>query len=119
MELNFWQRVDNLLIANNLTRKELAAKAKFDVSNINKGIKDNNIPSAETAVKIAQFLHTDVEYLVTGTVSSMPPEFASDLDMLYKHHATLINLEAIPYDEQGPIESMINEIGAKYTAPKK
>lgn len=65
--MNFWQRVDQLLKEQNLTRKALAISVHFDSSNISKGIKNNNIPAADTALEIAKFLNTTVEYLLTGT----------------------------------------------------
>ena len=68
--MNFWERVDTLLVDKNITRKALAQDAGFDVSNIGKGISNNNIPAADTAVKIAKILDTSVEYLVTGVISS-------------------------------------------------
>ena len=54
--MNFWERVDDLLDRTGINKKTLAYDAGFDASNITKGIKNNNIPSAETAVKIAQVL---------------------------------------------------------------
>lgn len=75
--MNFWERVDELLKEQNLTRKALAITAHFDVSNIAKGIKNNNIPSADTALKIAQILGTSVEYLLTGTDPSEKINFES------------------------------------------
>ncbi len=65
--MNFWERVDDLLDRNDINKKTLAYEAGFDASNITKGIKNNNVPSAETAVKIAKVLGVNVEYLVNGT----------------------------------------------------
>lgn len=70
--MNFWERVDDLLDRTGINKKTLAYDAGFDASNITKGIKNNNIPSAETAVKIAQVLGVSVEYLVNGVDSSFP-----------------------------------------------
>ncbi len=64
--MNFWERVDELLEEQDINKKTLAMEAGFNPSNITKGIKNNNAPSAETAVKIAQKLGVSVEYLVTG-----------------------------------------------------
>lgn len=64
--MNFWERVDELLERKDINKKALAADAGFDASNITKGIKQGNIPNAETAVKIAKILNVSVEYLVTG-----------------------------------------------------
>lgn len=114
--MNFWERVDNLIEANNLTRKQLAAEAGFDVSNINKGIKDNNSPSATTAVKIAEILHTTVEYLVTGKNPALSTSDTQELDTLYKYKRTIINLDSLPENSRKRIEDLISEVGADYKA---
>ena len=71
--MNFWERVDDLLDRKDINKKTLAFEAGFDASNITKGIKNNNIPSAETAVKIAKVLDVSVEYLVDGTEPAKNP----------------------------------------------
>ncbi|HBB42257.1 MAG TPA: hypothetical protein DCZ74_01950 [Treponema sp.] len=64
--MNFWERVDYERDYKNIDRKKLAHDAGFDVSNISKGIKNGNIPSADTAVHIAEILGVSTEYLVMG-----------------------------------------------------
>ena len=71
--MNFWERVSYLLEIKDINKKSLAIEAGFDPSNITKGIKNNNMPSAETAVKIAQVLGVSVEYLVDGTEPTKNP----------------------------------------------
>ena len=97
--MNFWERVDDLLDRTGINKKTLAYDAGFDVSNITKGIKNNNIPSAETAVKIAQVLGVSVEYLVNGVDSSFPktlkPEVAEIVEEI--NHLEKEDLEAIKY----------------------
>lgn len=114
--MNFWQRVEMLLEKQNLSRKELAATAKFDVSNIGKGIKDGNSPSAETAVKIAKFLHTTVEYLVTGSYSDDKEKAQSEIDELYKNAAIIHKLNSIPAETRSSIELMISDMSKNYSA---
>ena len=97
--MNFWERVDDLLDRTGINKKTLAYDAGFDASNITKGIKNNNIPSAETAVKIAQVLGVSVEYLVNGVDSSFPktlkPEVAEIVEEI--NHLEKEDLEAIKY----------------------
>ena len=97
--MNFWERVDDLLDRTGINKKTLAYDAGFDASNITKGIKNNNIPSAETAVKIAQVLSVSVEYLVNGVDSSFPktlkPEVAEIVEEI--NHLEKEDLEAIKY----------------------
>lgn len=64
--MNFWKTVIDELEYIGMNRKQLANEAGFDVSNIGKGLKNGNVPAADTAVKIAQVLGVSVEYLVTG-----------------------------------------------------
>lgn len=64
--MNFWERVYELTILKNVERKYLGIVAGFDPSNIGKGIKKNSVPSADTALKIANCLGVSVNYLVTG-----------------------------------------------------
>ena len=97
--MNFWERVDDLLDRTGINKKTLAYDAGFDASNITKGIKHNNIPSAETAVKIAQVLGVSVEFLVNGVDSSFPktlkPEVAEIVEEI--NHLEKEDLEAIKY----------------------
>ena len=97
--MNFWERVDDLLDRTGINKKTLAYDAGFDASNITKGIKNNNIPSAETAVKIAQVLGVSVEFLVNGVDSSFPktlkPEIAEIVEEI--NHLEKEDLEAIKY----------------------
>lgn len=115
MDSNFWQRVDFLLEKNNLSRKELAASAKFDVSNIGKGIKDGNIPAADTAVRIAKFLNTTVEYLVTGSYSDDKVHAQIEIDELYKSAVIIHKLNSLPYETRSSIELMISDMSSKYS----
>ena len=65
--MNFWETVAYELDYCGIDRKKLAQEAGFDVSNISKGIKNGNVPSADTAVRIARILGVSVEYLVQGS----------------------------------------------------
>ncbi|MCQ2611705.1 MAG: helix-turn-helix domain-containing protein [Treponema sp.] len=116
MGSNFWQRVDFLLEKNGLSRKELAANAKFDVSNIGKGIKEGNIPAADTAVRIAKFLNTTVEYLVTGSYSDDKTNAQIEIDELYKSADIIQKLKSIPHEPRSSIELMISDMSSKYNA---
>ena len=87
----------------------------FDVSNIGKGILNNNIPSADTAVKIAKFLNTTTEYLVTGIDSSQQFNQNIDLDELIKYSNIIHCLDSIPSIPRKPIEIMIKELSSTYS----
>ena len=101
--MNFWERVDDLLDRNDINKKTLAFEAGFDASNITKGIKNNNIPSAETAVKIAKVLDVSVEYLVDGTEPAKNPTpkqaEQNQLRLYRKYHDLIEKCEKLDSDK--------------------
>ena len=101
--MNFWERVDDLLDRNDINKKTLAFEAGFDASNITKGIKNNNIPSAETAVKIAKVLDVSVEYLVDGTEPAKNPTTKqteqNQLRLYRKYHDLIEKCEKLDSDK--------------------
>lgn len=119
MSTHFWDRVEDLLINNNLTRKELALYAGFDVSNIGKGKKENSIPAADTAQKIAEFLHTSVEYLVTGKDIVHFGDIGDELYDFYRYRFTVKQLDSLPEEARNSIVITIKEVAATYEKLKK
>ena len=49
-----------------ITKKDLAEKIKISYNTLQSWITKDRLPDAEQAVKIAEYLNTTVEYLVTG-----------------------------------------------------
>lgn len=97
--MSFWENVVAELEYKGINRKTLALEAKFDASNIGKGLKNGNIPSADTAVRIANVLGVSVEYLVTGkdkTISNSIKkevlEIITELNYLQPDDLKLIDL---------------------------
>lgn len=115
MDSKFWNRVQTLLDNKGFSRKELAAYAKYDVSNIGKGLANHNIPAADTAVLIAQFLDTTVEYLVTGQYSKTKSESETDLDTLYKFSPLIHKLSSLPQDKQDTATRIFSDICESYS----
>ena len=109
--MNFWERVENLLDQKGINKKTLASEAGIDASNISKGLKNGGSPSADTAVKIAKFLNTTVEYLVTGIDSRLSESQKKQLDTLLQYSNTIKALDRLPSKIKKPIETMIAEIG--------
>ena len=108
--MNFWERVNDLLERNDINKKTLAADAGFDASNITKGIKNNNIPSAETAVKIATRLGVSVEYLVTGKDNLPSSASVGKSVYLYqKYHTVIDTLESLPNNKQRNVMRIVEE----------
>lgn len=114
--MNFWERVQELMDLQGMERKALSLEANFDPSNIGKGIKENRLPSAETAVKIAKCLGVSVEYLVTG--KSVSPSAMSELEeerlKTVKDYRNLIGqLESLPVGIQKEILDFVKALSEK------
>lgn len=117
--MNFWERVDYERDYRNIDRKKLAHEAGFDVSNISKGIKNGNIPSADTAVRIAQILGTSAEYLVTGNnpknecgfqPEKNPPE---DFETFFiRYRKMLFELESLDTTSRDAVIELIEKLAA-------
>lgn len=106
--MSFWEIVDSELEYKNIDRKELALKAGFNVSNISKGIRENNIPSVDTAYKIASFLGVTVEYLVTGIPSqNNDNELSSEIKLFHKYRKLLKKIDKLEINEIEGIELLI------------
>ena len=93
--MNFWEKVDQERELKNLTRKELAYKAKFSLNSISTGIARNSIPAADVALRIANALGTTVENLMgqKNNQQATPPRLTiSDKkkEALYKKYHILI-----------------------------
>ena len=112
--MNFWERVDDLLDRNDINKKTLAYEAGFDASNITKGIKNNNVPSVETAVKIAQVLGVSVEYLVNGTESTKSPSQKeteqNQLRLYRKYHNLIEKMENFSEEKQTVVNNLVNDL---------
>ena len=72
----FWQRVKELIKAQNVTQEWVAKSADVSFSNLKQQIFHGRIPTADEAVKIAKALNTTVEYLVTGEETDKAKELA-------------------------------------------
>ena len=65
--LDFYKRIDKLLKQKKLSQKELSKFLDLSSVQIYSNWKQrDSIPSADMAVKIADFLETSVEYLIQG-----------------------------------------------------
>lgn len=64
--MNFFERLEELIKEQNVSKKDLAAFAGITTQSFYDWSKRNTIPAADIALKIAQYLNTSVEYLLTG-----------------------------------------------------
>ena len=109
MNMTFWERVEQLLDEKGITKKTLSTDAGFDPSNISKGLKKNNIPSADTAVKIAEILGVSVEYLVTG--KNNYGSKSHDIEESNPKYLSLINeLKSLPSNKLDLIINLISDL---------
>jgi transcriptional regulator with XRE-family HTH domain len=99
---DFWKRVDEEIDFKGINRAYLARKCDFSVTNIGQGIKLGSVPSADTAVKIAQVLGVSVEYLVNGAEGAASKAKAEEEKqlMLYRKYSKLISkCEKLPSEQ--------------------
>ena len=92
--MTFWENVETELKYQNKTRKQLASKVGIDTTTISKGLSNNSIPSADIALKIANFLNISLESLLEISGNSSNSVTASEEQQnqifLYKKHSELI-----------------------------
>jgi transcriptional regulator with XRE-family HTH domain len=62
----FWSNVKQLLAAKKILQKDFAEDIGYNVATLKNQMTRNISPDVDTAVKIAQYLNTTVEYLATG-----------------------------------------------------
>lgn len=116
--MGFWDNVLTELEYLGKTNKWLAEKAKFDASNIGRGIRLKSSPSADTAVRIANVLNVSVEYLVTGKakISGISKSDSEKIQNLHKYAKTLDSLEKIPERFRNPILKAVDELADEYSS---
>lgn len=84
--MDFWERLDEAILAHGSTRKAIAAKVDFTVGNFASWKNRRNYPTADVAVAIARALNVTVEWLVEGEDrSGLPPALVADLRLLAEH----------------------------------
>jgi transcriptional regulator with XRE-family HTH domain len=114
--VTFWENVVKELDYTGKERKALAEEAHFDASNIGKGVKNNNVPSVETAYRIARSLHVSVEYLMEGTESPKTKEDkekSEELKKFRKYRKVVDDLDALDEKDRLILITMIAEFRKK------
>ena len=67
----FVKRINELLEEKNISKKDFYSELNIANNSITAWGKKNQSPSADMAFKIAQYLNTTVEYLLTGSESNI------------------------------------------------
>ncbi len=89
--MDFWSRMDEAISAAGKTRKGVAMEFGFTVGNFGSWKSRGDYPKVDMAFKIAQYVGTTVEYLMTGERKArygLPPRVADmveDLLLLDDH----------------------------------
>ena len=114
MNDSFWGRVLYLLDCKDIPRKEFVRAVGISYSSIHNGCERNSIPSADVALKIADFLETSIEYLVYGNAATTEAEFQQSRNvqknerLLYRKNKDIIDaLETMPLALQNAIRELI------------
>ena len=87
--LPFWINVRNELEYKGITQKELAAAIKESYNTVQSWINKDRLPNVEQAVKIAQLLNTNVEYLTLGKENAPKKDNSETIKLLEKAIETL------------------------------
>lgn len=71
---DFVERINTLLDKKGISKKDFYSDLNIANNSITAWGKKNQSPSADVALKIAQYLNTTVEYLLTGSESNILAE---------------------------------------------
>jgi len=78
--MDFWDRLDEMILTKGFTRKAVAKDLGFSVGNFGSWKARGDFPTADKLAAIAGYLGTTVEYLLTGDYSrqwGLPPLVSS------------------------------------------
>lgn len=104
--MGFASNLKDILDFRDIEVKELAAGTGISKSTIDNYLSgQKSIPNAENAVKIAQFVGTTVEYLVTGNEGSSTVGVGSDV---------IADLYRMDKNDLGAIKTLIRSLAHKY-----
>lgn len=111
--MNFWENVENEREYKNISRKELAYRAKFSVNSIPVGIERNSTPSAEVAYRIAKELGVSIEYLLGEDNISQDIELKERETKYLKYKKILDNFDKLSPEIQKDIEKLVVDLTNK------
>ena len=114
--MSFKENLKSELQFQDIQLKELAEKtgiSKYTLGNYLTG--HNSIPTADSAVKIAQVLGVSVEYLVTGKSNEM-----KNTGLSAKTKALINDFETLDSNDQNAVQALIAVMKQRYmsVAPK-
>lgn len=125
--MNFWENVEFIREIKEISRKELAYRARFSINSISTGIARGSFPAVDVACRIAKELGVSVEFLVNGEAAKGIPQsdkvFTDEETRILRHidssnqnfmrYSTLVqDFSVIPPEIQKPLEELIHKVSA-------
>lgn len=80
----FWTNTNQLLKQHHTTQDVMCSEINISINTLRGWVSKNVLPRADEAVKIAKFLDTSVEYLVTGNTNSPAEKELKELKQTIK-----------------------------------
>lgn len=114
--MSFWTNVSYELESQGISRKELSYLVNVKETTIHKAIERDSIPSADTALKIANALHVSLEYLLDipkEKNSSSEKEVSENQKAirLYKKYSSMINmLDTLTKKEINAVSQLVTNL---------
>ncbi len=112
--MGFWQNVEEECEYRGISRKELAAVAKFSVNTISTGIKRDGMPEADLALRISKALNVPLEQLLSSNASIQridKSEFEAQQKLLALYMPYIQKIEHLPVPTKKALLTIIDSIG--------
>ncbi len=92
----FWERIDKL--RNNKSLKDIASDIDVSYATIKDMRSRCRLPKQDTCAKLADYLHTSVDYLMTGTHSSVSDSITPEARYVNEHIEAQALIRAVMRD---------------------
>lgn len=90
-DIMFWTNTNQILKQRHLTQDAMCSEINISINTLRGWVSKDVLPRADEAVKIAEYLHTSVEYLVTGEESNTSTAELSELKRKIKELAASLD----------------------------
>ena len=85
----FGKRLQDLLLENNMTQKELAGKLNVNRGSVSNWVTDRRFPDQEMLIKISNEFNVTIDYLIKGKEDKEDIKEAKEAKELYKKYIKL------------------------------
>ena len=86
--MDFYNRIENLRKSKGISQGNLEKELGFSNGSVSKW--KNSMPTPERLKKLADFFDVSVDYLVTGNMDTVSPEFSLDMETVETAHQIII-----------------------------